>query len=260
MDFLKKHYEKLLLALVVLGSVGLLVYMPIVIREDREEATRHIEGARKVVPLPEQDLSTQNQLVQRLGQPLALDLDSTNKLLNPVEWQKTQDGQLVRRENIGERALVVSKITPLYLMIVLDKVETNELGARYSVGVQHQAAARASQQRLQHHYVSVGDKNDTFQLVGVDGPADNPQRLNLKLMDTGEAVTLQGTAPYQRVDGYSADLRYDPERKVFANRRVGATISFGGDDYIVVAIEADKVILSNQSNQKRIEFKYSVVP
>lgn len=260
MDFLKKHYEKLLLALVVLGSVGLLVYMPIVIREDREEATRHIEGARKVVPLPEQDLSAQNQLVQRLGQPLALDLDSTNKLLNPVEWQKTQDGQLVRRENIGERALVVSKITPLYLMIVLDKVETNELGARYSVGVQHQAAARASQQRLQHHYVSVGDKNDTFQLVSVDGPADNPQRLNLKLMDTGEAVTLQGTAPYQRVDGYSADLRYDPERKVFANRRVGATISFGGDDYIVVAIEADKVILSNQSNQKRIEFKYSVVP
>jgi hypothetical protein len=260
MDFLKKHYEKLLLALVVLGSVGLLVYMPIVIRQDREEATRHIEGTRKVAPLPEQDLSAQNQLVQRLGQPLTLDLDSTNKLLNPVEWQKTQDGQLVRRENIGERALVVSKITPLYLLIVLDKVETNELGARYSVGVQHQAAARASQQRLQHHYVSIGDKNDAFQLVSVDGPADNPQRLNLKLMDTGEAVTLQGTTPYQRVDGYSADLRYDPEHKVFANRRVGSTISFGGDDYIVVAIEADKVILSNQSNQKRIEFKYAVAP
>jgi hypothetical protein len=260
MDFLKKHYEKILLALVVLGSVGLLVYMPILIKGDRDEATRHIEGSRKVTPLAEQDLTAQNQLVQRLGQPLGLDLDTTNKLLNPVEWQKTQDGQLVRRANIGEKVLQVTKITPLYLLIVLDKVETNELGSRYSVGVQHQAATRVSQQRLQHHYVSVGDKNDAFQLLSVDGPADNPQRLNLKLMDTGETVALQGSTPYQRVDGYSADLRYDPEHKVFANRRVGATISFGGDDYIVVAIEADKVILSNQSNQKRIEFKYSAAP
>jgi len=126
--------------------------------------------------------------------------------------------------------------------------------------VQHQAAVRASQQRMQHHYVSVGDKNDTFQLLSIVGAPEKPDQLVVKLADSGETVTLQGTQPYQRIDGYSADLRYDPEHKVFAGRRVGAVVSFGGDDYNIVAIEADKVILSNQSNQKRIEFKYTPAP
>ena len=38
MDFLKKHYEKILLTVVLLGSVGLLVAMPFFIKADQEDA------------------------------------------------------------------------------------------------------------------------------------------------------------------------------------------------------------------------------
>ena len=259
MDFLKKHYEKILLTVALLGSVGLLVSMPFFIAADRKEADSHTNPTtHRPKPLPELDLTPQEQLIQRLKVPFALDLETTNKLFNPVEWQKTPDGLLVRRESLGEKAFAVAKITPLCLVLELDKVETNELGsARYSIGVQHQAAAKASQQRMQHRYVSVGEKNDTFQLVSLQGPPENPSQLTLKLLDSGETVTLQGSTPYKRVDAYSADLRYDPERKNWVNRRTGDALSFGGEDYNIVAIEADKVILSNQSNQKRTEFKYT---
>ena len=260
MDFLKKHYEKILLTLVLLGSVGLLVSMPFFIQADRDEANKHTAPLNQhPKPLPDLDLTLQNQLVQRVNAPLKLDLETTNKLFNPLEWQKALDGRLIKKESIGEKALVIAAIHPLYLLLTLDKVETNEPGApRYSIAVQHQAAAKVSQQRVQHHFVSVGDKiADAFQLLSIKGPAENPDELVLKLADTGEIVNLSAGKPYQRVDGYTADLHYDPERKVYTARRVGAALSFGGDDYNIVAIDADKVILSNQSNQKRTEFKYT---
>jgi len=258
MDFLKKHYEKILLTVVLLGSVGLLVSMPFVIQAERGEVTQHVATAgRHATPLDVPDFSTRTQLGQRLANPTPLDLETTNRLFNPEEWQKTLDGRLVRRASLGEKQFVVTGIRALNLVLWLDKVDTNELGARYSIAVQHQAALRAYQQRLQHESVSVGDKTKTFQLIQVQGPPENPTALDLKLLDSGETVTLHGSTPYKRVDAYAADMRYDPEHLVLIGKRVGDTVNFAGDNYNIVAIEAGKVILSNQSNQKRTEFKYT---
>jgi len=263
MDFLKKHYEKILLTVALLGSVGLLVAMPLFISADQEAAKQHAETIfhPKVTPLPDLDLDGQNQILQRLGSSFTLDLETTNKLFNPLEWQKTVDGQLIRKDNIGDKALQVKNITPLYLVLKLDKVETNELGVRYSIAVQHQAAVKVAAQRLQHRYVSLGDKaNDTFQLLSVKGAPESPDGLVLKLVDSGETVELSADKPYQRVDGYVASLWYGPERKPFPARRVGANIAFGGEEYNIVAINAEEVILSAQSNQKRTKLRYTPTP
>ena len=263
MDFLKKHYEKILLTVVLLGSVGLLVAMPLFIKADQEEGA-HQESTLlhgKVAPLPDLDMSLENTLSQRLNGGFSLDLETTNKLFNPLEWQKTLDGRLIKRENIGDKALTIVKINPLYLILKLDKVETNELGARYLIAVQRQAATKAAAQRVQHRGVAVGEKaNDTFQLLSVKGAAESPDQLVLKLVDSNETITLTPDKPYQRVDGYSVDLRYDPERKSFPNRRVGATIGFAGEEYNIVAIGPDEVILSAQSNQKRTKLRYAPTP
>ncbi len=50
-----------------------------------------------VKPLPDLDLTTNDGAMTRLQSPYALDLDTTNKLFNPMEWQKTLDGQLIKR-------------------------------------------------------------------------------------------------------------------------------------------------------------------
>ena len=263
MDFLKKHYEQILLTVALLGSVGLLVAMPLFIKADQEDAephkTRLING--KVAPLPDLDMGLQTQLSQRLSGSFNLDLETTNKLFNPLEWQKTLDGRLIKRENIGSKALTIVKINPLYLVLKLDKVETNEPAARYLIAVQHQAATKPALQKVQHRGVSPGDKaNDTFQLLSVKGAPESPDQLVLKLVDSNETIVLTPDKPYQRPDGYSVDLRYDPERKSFPARRVGNSISFGGDEYNIVAISEDEVILSAQSNQKRTKLRYAPTP
>jgi hypothetical protein len=72
-------------------------------------------------------------------------------------------------------------------------------------------------------------------------------------------VTVSKDKPYQRVEGYTADLKYDVERppRNFAGLRPGSRISFGNEDYIVVAVDADAVILSAQSNQKKTTLPFT---
>jgi hypothetical protein len=171
-----------------------------------------------------------------------------------------QDGTLIKIKTgheIGAEAAVVTKITPLYFTLTLDSVETNELGARYVIGVERQAAAFPAARRKQQRYASVGDKKDSFTLVSIAGAPENPDKLILKLADTGETAVVSKDKSFQRVDGYSADLKYDPENQKWLGRRVGADLKFAGDDYNIVAIHQNEVILSAQSNQKRTTLRYA---
>src|SRR5271154_1816187 len=262
MDFVKKHYDKIILSAVLLGVVGFLVFLPFVISHDQQEekdlATTVISP--RVTPLPPLDLTRQTNALARLLSPANFDFSMTNKLFNPVEWKKAANGDLIKIKSgneVGAGAAAVTKIAPLYLVITLDQVVTNELGARYVIGIEHQAAPNPAMRHKRQHYISMGEKNDAFTLVDVKGAAENPDQLVLKLADTDETAVITPGKPFQRVDAYSADLKYDPENKKFLNRRVGAPLSFGGEDYIVVAIDADEVILSAQSNQKKTTLRYA---
>jgi hypothetical protein len=253
MDFIKKHYEKILLGAVLLGLVVLAVFLPFVIADDQQklkDVTDTVINPR-AVPLPELDLTNEDGAFRRLQSPYMLDFESTNKLFNPVEWQKKPNGDLIKASQLGPEACTISNITPLYLVLTLDSVETNELGVRYVIGVERQAAPMAAMRHKQQRYASVGEKKDAFTIVHVTGAPENPDSLTLKLTDSGETATVSRDKPFRRVDAYSADLRYDPEKRFFLARRVGSLISFGGEDYIIVAIEQDMVILSAQSNQKK---------
>jgi hypothetical protein len=85
----------------------------------------------------------------------------------------------------------------------------------------------------------------------VKGAAENPDALIVKLNDSGETVTIPRSQPFKRVDDYSADFRYDPEKKVFHDRRVGDKVAFGGADYVVVEVSSNQLTLADQSNQKK---------
>jgi hypothetical protein len=263
MDFIKKNYEKILLSAVLFGLVGALVFLPFIIAADKQkqEEMRNQILTGPVKPLPDLDMTNEDNALSRLQSPYQLDFDTTNKLFNPLEWQKTADGRLFPIKNgneVGAGAAVVTKITPLYFILSLDSVTTNDLGARYGIGVERQAASNPALRRKLPRFVSADDRKvDLFTLVEVKGAPENPDQLVLKLTDSGDTVSVSKDKPFQRVDGYTADLKYDPERKTFNARRVGALISFGGDDYYIVAIDSNTVILSAQSNQKRTTLQYA---
>ena len=75
-------------------------------------------------------------------------------------------------------------------------------------------------------------------------------------MTRGSGVTVTKDQPFRRVDGYMVDLKYAPESKVWTTRRVGAALSFNGEDYNIVAITENEVVLSAKSNQKKWTIKH----
>ena len=268
MDFVKKHYEKILLSVVLLGLVGALVFLPFLIPSDRQRLAdiRLSIISHAVKPLDPLDLTRETNVSARLQSPYKLDFSTTNKLFNPVPWQRKADGTLIKGSQAGPTAAVVTKITPLCLILTLDSIETNEFGARYVISMERQAAVLPAQRGKRQHYASVGEKNETFTIITNSVPdnsvPDNPApvKLILQLTDTGERATLSKDKPFRRTDGYSADLKYDLEGKKWQGQRKDADLKFAGDDNIIVAINQDTVILLARSNQKKTTLTYSPSP
>ena len=261
MEFLKKNYEKVLLGLVLAGLIGVLVFMLFYISSDKQAMDEHSKGLLypSVKALTNLDLTVQSNAVSRQQSPYTLDFETANRVFNPLEWQRALDGSLIKTATkTGLQMAVVANITPLYMVITFDSVMTNGLVARYVIGVEKQAAPVPAKRRKLPVYASLGDKpNETFSLAEVQGPAENPDALVLKLVDTGELVTVTRDKAYRRVDAHMADFRYDPEKKTFRGRRIGDKVSFGGVDYLVVEVNQNELILSDQSNQKKTSLPFS---
>jgi hypothetical protein len=260
MDFLKKHYEKILLGVMLAGLIGVLVFMLFYISSDTEEMTTKRQGYINppVHALSNLDMTVLDGAAARVQAAYTVDLDAPNKLFNPMEWQKSLDGTMIlAAKKTGLQVAVVTNISPLYLVVWLDSVITNELGVRYFIKVERQAAAVPAKRRPVPHYVSKDDKpNADFALVDVKGPAENPNELELKLGDDGLVVPIAKDKPFRRIDGYAADFRYDPEKKVFRAKRAGDKIAFGGVEYTVVEVNEHELILSDQSNQKKTSLPF----
>jgi hypothetical protein len=272
MEFIKKNYEKIILSLVLLGLAGVLAFMPVMIYSDQQKMKdlQVLIIPRKVEPLPPLDLARYQGVLDRLKSPYNLDLSTTNKLFNPVDWLRVSDGRLVKAGGTGPQFANVTKITPLYFSISLDSVMTNTLGKppRYAFSVADETAALPVQRRARHQYASKGEtvtdkslgKNEGFTLVEVKGLPENPDELDLKLADSGETVPVSKGKPYRRPDAYSADLKYadelTKERYTGTGLRVGDTLSFAGDTYNVIAIGKNEMVLLAQSNQKHYTLTY----
>ena len=254
MQFFKKHYEKILLGIVLAGLIGVLVFMLFYIASDKQAMDDAANGLINppAKALPDLDLTTNGAAMTRLQSSFVLDLETGNKLFNPFQWQKTLDNRIVKKDtSVGPQVAVVTNIVPLYLVLTLDSATTNEAGARYVIGVERQAAATLAKRHKQQRFVSKGDKNDMFTLVDVIGAPENPDSVLINLADSGETVTVLRDKPFRRVDGYMADFRYDPEKKVFHNCRVGTKVSFNFTDFLVSEVSQNELVLMDQSNQKK---------
>jgi hypothetical protein len=76
------------------------------------------------------------------------------------------------------------------------------------------------------------------------------------LSDTGEKAPVSKAKPFKRVDTYKADLKYDPDKMLFRNCRVGTPVAFGGEEYNIVAISDKEVVISAKSNNKKTTITY----
>lgn len=263
MQFIKKNYEKVLLGVVLLGLVAVAMFMLLLVageKQAQEERRMKIIN-RPVRPLAPVDVSYAEGLVNRASTMAFVNFsDNTNRLFNPLRWQRAADGRVIKNP-VGTdlERLNITKITPLYLTISLDRVTVSDSGARYQIGIEQQAAARVRGKRSL--FMSVGDKREYGErdepiiVREAQGPTNNPTQLVLELGE--EKIGISETNPYRRIEGYSADMRYPPENGVWTGRRVGDRIRVAGEDYRISAISEDEVVLSAISNQKKWTIKYN---
>ena len=264
MDFLKKHYEKVLLGVVLLGLAVAVVFVMLKIPSEQEELDNKRKGLlpSKVKTLTNLDLALSETALRRVAAPAVLDFGPPNKLFNSMKWQRAADQHLIRVDsgNVGPPAVVVTNLRPLYLILKLTAVTVADNGvARYRIGIEKQAALNPRDRGRTEKYAGIGDKNDTFKVEAAYGPADNPTNVVLILSDSGEKASISKDITFQRIDGYLSDLKYPPENKSWAARRVGQSLAFNNEDYKIVAINKDEVILSS-SIGKKTTIKFNPAP
>jgi hypothetical protein len=264
MDFLKKHYEKVLLGVVLLGLAVAVAFMLIKIPSEKQklEDMRNQLIHPKVKPLTNLDLALPDSVLKRVAAPALVDFSPPHRLFNPMAWQKAADGHLIKvgSTNIGPSAVAITKMVPLYLRLTFDNVTFSESGPRCVIGIEKEAALNPRDRTKTQKYCSLNTKTDTFTLRDVKVSPDNPTNIvsvMLELNDTGQRVTVTKDQPFRRADGYMVDLKYAPENKSWTSRRVGASLSFNGEEYNIVAITENEVVLSAKSNQKKWTIKYS---
>jgi hypothetical protein len=262
MDFLKKHYEKVLLGVVLLGLALAVVFLLLKIPSEKQklEDMRNSLINRPVKALTNLDLALPDNMLKRMATPAMVDFSAPNKVFNPMPWQKAVDGRLIRADatNVGPNAVTITKLTPLYLKLTLDSVTPLDTGTRYVIGIEKEAALNPRERNKTQKYCSLNTKNETFTLRDVKAAPDEPTNATvvLELNDSRQRVEVSKEHPFRRIDGYMVDLKYAPESKTWTARRVGAELYLNGEGYNIVAITENDVVLSAKSNQKKWTVKY----
>jgi hypothetical protein len=257
MQFLKKNYEKILLAVVIVAALGVVAFLPILVSQQKQKLDDLENNVRPKhpKPLPPLDLAPEDALLQRGQTNVTLNLGGIHKVFNPVRWQMKAGGVIFPNPAGHEvDQLVITRITPLYEVYSLESVSvTAGLPTHYGIGIRHEAAALPYQRSVKITYVPLNVTTNNFTVLSAEGPEDDPTGVTLRLTDTDQKISLSKGSPYQRVEGYMADLRYPPENKEFRGRRKtdSSPICFASECYKIVDIQESEVVLLQQSNQKQ---------
>ncbi|MFM2294725.1 MAG: hypothetical protein RLZZ350_1138, partial [Verrucomicrobiota bacterium] len=231
------------------------------IRSERSEIEqRKIEVlGGKPKPLEPEDMASREATYQRLSTPKTPNFSMPHNLFNPVPWQRKPDGTLIKivsDNTVGPGAVAIVKMNPLYTTISVE-ASTDTNATLYVVIVEREAELLAAKRRKKTVLVSAGAKNEFFAVRDIKGTPDKPE-LKLELTDTGAQITITPEQPFKRVDGYSVDLKYEPEKnRAWTARRVGDRLgTFAGDDFSVAAINLVatnqyEVVLSARSTGKK---------
>ena len=258
MEQLKQHYEKAILGLAMLA----LVYVAYgVLTDNSEEAIAEQREAREPGHLkvkkemPPMEMRGYHATLARLEKAETLNLSNPHNLFNPVQWRVTRQGTTLKVESgkeIGAGAIVLSETRPLYLKIEYRGTTGTAQKTRYRFAVTREAAETKKKRLRMTTTAQLNDKDtrDLFTLIKIVGAPD-PTAFELQLANNAGNVTVEKGKLFQRIDGYTATLKYAPNNKTYANKRVRDKLFFADDGHNIVAIGASEVVLSTASTSKR---------
>ncbi len=259
MEQLKQHYEKAILGLAMLA----LVYVAYgVLTDNSEEAIAEQREAREPGHLkvkkemPPMEMRGYQATLARLEKAEPLNLSNPHNLFNPVQWRVTRQGTTLKVElgnEIGAGAIVLSETRPLYLKIEYRGTTGTAPNTRYRFAVTREAAETKKKRLRMTTTAQLNDKDtrDMFTLIKIVGASADPTAFELQLANNAGNITVEKGKLFQRIDGYTATLKYEPDNKTYANKRVRDKLFFADDGHNIVAIGKREVVLSTASTSKR---------
>lgn len=244
MEFLKKHYEKVILSVVLLGLGAAAYWLPMAVQQaESESQIPKAPPSPKSNAVPVLEFTNELAALQKMTNPALVSFSGDHRLLSPATWKKMPDGTVKKFTTEGTDALTIVSNRPLYTTITFDRVAT---GGFY-INVQQQTKGTRDQE-----YLKVNEKSKTklFTVRDAKGNADDPSEVVIDLADVQDPVSLKKGQPFQKVEGYSSDLKYAPENKTFSAKRVGESITFGGQTYKIVYIGSNEVRVTDQTGKQ----------
>ena len=257
MEFIKKHYEKIILGAVLLGLTVALAALPFKIAAERQELEDNRNKVINVTPkeLDPLNLERHNAALQRAQAAFTLNFSGDHNLFNPARWQKSADGHMYREQNIDPLSgLAVTKVNPLYLTVTFDS--TNASG--YLVKLRRETKTARNENEVSG-FLTMEKPNlqnrNLLVLREVKGGGAQPVELGLELIETGEKISVAVGAQFKRVDGFTVDVK-TPEGRTLSNLREGSIIRFGGEEYTLRSIKEvapgeHEIVLSAKSTEKK---------
>jgi len=260
MDFLKKHYEKIVLALVLLSLTAAAGFLLFYIPGEQHTLDVNLSSTDLKNPpaLPPLDTKLEDDALKRIAAPYKIDLVTKHRVFNPVLWQMHAGGRLTKIDSsnqAGPEAVQVVAINPIYLTVTY---VTNMVNG-YQIKQRDDTSARPSDRP---GVVHLDSSTDMFILRKVEGAPESPTALLLEFKNpTHEQFTLKANPdePFKKVIAYSADLRYPPEPTLQWNkiREAGpgvpaaqCTLTIDGTVYKVIDVESNSVIISAPNNKR----------
>lgn len=254
MEFLKNHYEKVLLSLVLLGLAVTVALLPAKVPS---VDTASSAGPQK--PLVPVDLRTNEAALTNLASLPQVVLSGSNNLFNPVQWRRKADNSLwkiISANEVGPGALrIVKTNSPLYFILSFDGVNL----PNYQIGVTQETNKSINLRGKVPRYGALNEKNEFFKITKISGAVEAPDALALEVGDLKEQATLSKDKPFKMIAGYTCDLAYPPQNMAWREKRVGDSLVFDGDTNNIVEITANEVVLSASSG-KRTTIKYNAAP
>ncbi len=247
-DPLRQHYEKIILTLALLGlgaAVLLLMKFSETEKEKINQYENRVRRAQGALVKPV-DLTNLVNAVNLAQNPPGLEFDGTHKLFNPVKWQRAADGRFIKNTRGTEGTLdevQIVRINPLMFSVAVDRWA----GQGYTIFTTNEAAFPKSTRAA----YSVNETNKPVLILRqVRGAPENPSELIVELKDSGEVVLLVPGKPFVRTNAYEVDLKYSIENRDFKRQRVNQVLKIGGEDYKIVAINPNEVVMSAANDKK----------
>lgn len=254
MEFIKNHYEKVLLSLVLLGLAVTVALLPA--RVPSVDASAPAGSQKALAPL---DLRTNEAALTNLSELPHLVFTGSNNLFNPVQWRRRVDNSLwkiISDNEVGPGALRILRTnSPLYFILSYEGVSL----PKYQIGVTLETNKNVNLRGKVIRYGALNEKTEYFKITKIIGAEEAPDALVLEVNDLKEQATVSKEKPFKMIVGYTTDLAYPPQNMTWREKRVGDSLVFDGDTNNIVEITANEVVLSASSG-KRTTIKYNAAP